>query len=102
MVLKQLSHWERFIVPRMIDVMARDGQYRVGSALFETAVEQVRHRLRSNDIRTATVDAAVLFDRDFENIKIPGKETDWSANILDECVVDTWVLAKLKRDRRKG
>ena len=100
MMVKQLAHWERWIVPPMLDMMARDRIYAVGSFQWDLAVEQVRHYLRCNDIRAATAGATTLFETTPYR-HYPDKATDWSAYINDECVVDSWVLAKVKHARRK-
>lgn len=62
--------------------------------------EQIRHHLRQGDQRAAIADALVLWENKVPNgVILPNENTDWNAKVADECIVDTWALAKISLAR---
>lgn len=58
--------------------------------------EQIRHHLRQGDQRSAIADALVLWENKVPNgVVLPSENTDWTAKVADECIVDSWALAKI-------
>mmetsp|Transcript_44970 Transcript_44970/g.59685 ORF Transcript_44970/g.59685 Transcript_44970/m.59685 type:complete len:81 (-) Transcript_44970:125-367(-) len=35
-------------------------------------------------------------------LPLPDSSHDWSAKTTDECIVDTWALAKIHKNKKKG
>ena len=83
------------MIPRTIEHIIRYKVYPVGEPIFEQVIEQIRFRVRENDIEKAVADISTIFQADFSTVAIPENDHDWSAKINDECFVDSWVLAKL-------
>jgi hypothetical protein len=58
--------------------------------------EQIRHHLRQGDQRAALGDAMTLWENKVPNgVNLPSENTDWTAKVADECMVDSWALAKI-------
>lgn len=62
--------------------------------------EQIRHHLRQGDQRAAIADAMVLWEQKIPNgVNLPSENIDWTAKVADECLVDSWALAKISYSR---
>lgn len=62
--------------------------------------EQLRHHLRQGDQRSAIADAMTMWENKVPNgVILPSENTDWTAHVADECIVDTWALAKISSSR---
>jgi hypothetical protein len=62
--------------------------------------EQLRHHLRQGDQRSAFADAMTMWENKIPNgVILPSENTDWTAHVADECIVDTWALAKISSSR---
>jgi len=58
--------------------------------------EQIRHHLRQGDQRAAIADAMVLWEHKIPSgVNLPSENIDWTAKVADECLVDSWALAKI-------
>ena len=45
----------------------------------------------------------VLWENKIPNgVTLPGENTDWTAKVADECIVDSWALAKLNFSKSAG
>jgi hypothetical protein len=63
---------------------------------MDYAFEQIRHHLRRGDQRAALTDALVLWEHKVPaGVALPSENADWTAKVADECIVDSWALAKL-------
>lgn len=46
-------------------------------------------------------DAMTLWENKIPGgVVLPHENTDWTAKVADECIVDSWVLAKLTSSRQ--
>jgi len=58
--------------------------------------EQIRHHLRQGDQRSAIADAMILWENKVPNgVILPCETVDWTAKVADECIVDSWAIAKI-------
>ena len=58
--------------------------------------EQLRHHLRQGDQKAAFADAMIMWENKIPNgVILPCETTDWTAKVADECIVDSWAMAKV-------
>jgi len=68
---------------------------------MEFAFEQLRHHLRHNDFARAFDDAMQMLEKKIpQGCVIPDDNYDWTVKMIDECIVDTYALAKFKTNRQ--
>ena len=90
--LKLLFYWEKNVLPTTREFVRSTFQKWEMNYYFE----QIRHHLRQGDQRSAIADALVLWENKVPSgVALPSENTDWTAKVADECVVDSWALAKL-------
>ena len=64
---------------------------------MEFYFEQLRHHLRHGDAQKALEDALTMCERKMpQGCNVPDDNYDWTAKMVDECIVDSWALAKFK------
>ena len=91
--LKLLAHWEKHVIPKIVDFVRTTYK----SWEMEFYFEQLRHHLRNGDQMRALDDAMTMCERKLpQGCQIPDESHDWTAKMSDECIVDTWALAKIK------
>ena len=94
--LKLLAYWDKNIIPRIIEFVKTT--YRPWEMNFY--FEQLRHHLRSCDTVKAFDDAMTMLERRIpQGCVIPDDNYDWTCKMIDECIVDSWALAKFKPQR---
>jgi other hect domain ubiquitin protein ligase E3 len=94
--LKLLAYWEKNVIPRIIEFVKTT--YRPWEMDFY--FEQLRHHLRGCDTVKAFEDAMVMLERKIpQGCIIPDDNYDWTCKMIDECIVDSWALAKFKSRR---
>lgn len=90
--LKLLFYWEKNVLPTTREFVRSTFQKWEMNYYFE----QLRHHLRQGDQRAAIADAMVLWENKVPNgVVLPSENTDWTAKVADECIVDSWALAKI-------
>jgi len=90
--LKLLFYWEKNVLPTTREFVRSTFQKWEMNYYFE----QIRHHLRQGDQRSAIADALVLWENKVPNgVALPSENTDWTAKVADECIVDSWALAKI-------
>jgi len=91
--LKMLKYWEKCIIPRIQDFVRSSFK----TYEMEYFFEQLRQPLRLGDQAKAIEIAMVLCDNKLPSgVILPDMNHDWSAVTIDECVVGSWVITKLK------
>lgn len=97
--LKLLAYWEKNIIPKIIEFVKTT--YKAWE--MEMYFEQLRHHLRNGDSVRALEDAMTMWERKVpQGTHIPDDNHDWTCKMIDECVVDSWALAKFKPPRSGG
>lgn len=87
-----LFYWEKQVLPTTREFVRSTFQKWEMNYYFE----QIRHHLRQGDQRAAIADAMVLWEHKIPNgVNLPGENIDWTAKVADECLVDSWALAKI-------
>eukprot|EP00347_Sterkiella_histriomuscorum_P020695 403336831 len=95
--LKLLAHWEKSVIPKIVEFVRTT--YKPWE--MEFYFEQLRHHLRNGDQMRALDDAMTMCERKLpQGCNIPDDNHDWTAKMADECIVDTWALAKFKTQRQ--
>ena len=60
--------------------------------------EQIRHFLRQGNQEVAYSEIMRVWEgRVLDTVTLPSDRVDWNAKVADECIVDTWALAKISR-----
>ena len=91
--LKMLKYWEKCIIPRIQDFVRSSFKPYEMDYFFE----QLRQPLRIGDQAKAIEIAMVLCDNKLPSgVILPDMNHDWSAVTIDECVVGSWVVTRLK------
>ena len=91
--LKMLAYWEKIIIPKIIEFVRTTFK----PWEMEFYFEQLRHHLRNADQVRALEDAMVMCERKMpQGCNPPDESYDWTAKMPDECLVDSWALAKFK------
>jgi other hect domain ubiquitin protein ligase E3 len=91
--LKMLKYWEKYIIPRIQDFVRSSFK----TYEMEYFFEQLRQPLRLGDQAKAIEIAMVLCDNKLPSgVILPDMNHDWSAVTIDECMVGSWVITKLK------
>jgi hypothetical protein len=91
-----LFYWEKNVLPTTREFVRSTFQKWEMNYYFE----QIRHHLRQGDQRSAIADALVLWENKVPNgVILPSENTDWTAKVADECIVDSWALAKISFSR---
>ena len=94
-ILKLMHYWEKNILPPTISFCK--GTYQAWQ--FKFYFEQVRHYLRRNDAANAITDLMVMLDQKVpQGMVIPDESHDWSFKIIDECICEQFLLAKITAD----
>ncbi|CDW79829.1 hect domain and rcc1-like domain-containing protein [Stylonychia lemnae] len=94
--LKLLAYWEKNIIPKIIEFVRTT--YKPWE--MEFYFEQLRHHLRSGEQIQALDDAMTMCEKKMpQGCNPPDDNHDWSSKMADECIVDSWALAKLKTQR---
>lgn len=99
--LNLLQYWERHIFPRTVEHLIKYTEYKL-PIQQEMVIGQIRGHLLRDDISSAIRDLGDLFQQDFVALPLPDPSHDWSAKTTDECLVDSWALAKIHSSKRKG
>ena len=91
--MKLLYYWEKNIIPQILAFC--QGTYRPYE--FEYYFEQVRYHLRRGDSGSAINDAMTMLEHKIPpGMIIPDENQDWTSKIIEECIVGSWLLAKIK------
>ena len=94
--LKLLAYWEKNIIPKIIEFVRTT--YKPWE--MEFYFEQLRHHLRHGDSQKALEDALTMCEKKMpQGCVVPDDNYDWTAKMIDECIVDSWALAKFKSSR---
>jgi hypothetical protein len=97
--LKLLFYWEKHVLPTTREFVKSTFQKWEMNYYFE----QVRHHLRQGDQRAAISDAMTLWEQKIpQGVVLPAENTDWTAKVADEGIVDTWALAKINFSKSAG
>lgn len=91
--LKLLHYWEKNVIPSILAFC--QGHYKQWE--FEYYFEQLRFYLRKGEAANAISDAMKMLENKLPNgLIIPDETQDWSAKIIEECIVGNWLLSKIK------
>lgn len=91
--LKLLAYWEKNIIPKIIEFVRTT--YKPWE--MEFYFEQLRFHLRNGDQIRALEDAMTMCEKKMpQGCNVPDENYDWTCKMIDECLVDTWALAKFK------
>lgn len=97
--LKMLAYWEKNIIPKIVEFVRTT--YKPWE--MEFYFEQLRHHLRNGDQAKALDDAMTMCERKMpQGCTPPDDNYDWTSKMPDECIVDSWALAKFKQGRSSG
>ena len=97
--LKLLFYWEKHVLPTTREFVKATFQKWEMNYYFE----QLRHHLRGGDERQAIADAMTLWEQKVpQGVLLPAQNTDWTAKVADEGIVDTWALAKINFSKSSG
>lgn len=90
--MKLLFYWEKNVLPTTREFVR--STFQKWEMIY--AFEQLRHHLRQGDERSALADAQTMWEGKVPNgVTLPSEHTDWTAKVADECIVDSWALAKI-------
>jgi hypothetical protein len=93
-----LAYWEKNIIPKIIEFVRTT--YKAWE--MEFYFEQLRHHLRNGDSVKALDDAMTMCEKKMpQGCIVPDEHYDWTCKMIEECVVDTWALAKFKPPRNQ-
>lgn len=91
-----LAYWEKNIIPKIIEFVRTT--YKPWE--MEFYFEQLRHHLRNGDSHRALEDALTMCEKKMpQGCTPPDDNYDWTSKMPDECIVDSWALAKFKTQR---
>jgi len=91
--VKLLAYWERNIIPKIIEFVRTT--YRPWE--MELSFEQLRYHLRQGNQANAMEEAMVMCEKKMpQGCTVPDDNHDWTAKMVEECVVGSWAIAKLK------
>lgn len=94
--LKLLAFWEKNIIPKIIEFVRTTYKHWEMEFYFE----QLRHHLRNGDSQKALEDALTMCERKLpQGCTVPDENYDWTSKMIDECIVDSWALAKFRTAR---
>jgi len=92
---KMLKHWEKNILPKMLDY-CRGGlkQYEI-----DNFFEQLRIELRKEACEEAAHIAMIICDWKMPGgAQLPSANHDWSSFSIDEIKIGEWAICKIKDD----
>ena len=91
--LKRVAYWEKNIVPKIIEFVRTT--YKPWEMRY--AFEQLRHFIRIGNYAKVMEDTMTMCENKIPHgCVIPEEHFDWTSRQVDECIVDTWALAKFK------
>ena len=90
--LKLLFYWEKHVLPQTREYLKSSFQ----KYAMILGFEQIRHYLRQGNPQRALEEVMFMGNnRLHPGVNLPSENTDWTAKVVEECIIDSWALAKL-------